>query len=966
MKRYNPKEIEPKWQAKWAEDKIYETAEKPGKTKIFASPMLPYPSGAGLHTGHVRNYSISDAVARFNRQRGYNTLSTIAWDAFGLPAENYAIKTGTAPDLSTAKNIAYFKEQLQKLGMSFDWSREFNTSDPEYYRWTQWMFQLMFDRNLAYQAEKLQWWCDKCKTVLADEQVVGGKCWRHESPEDPLVTKKSLKQWFFKITDYADAILDATDELAWPEKIKTMQKNWIGRSKGALIKFSVSDSEDNVEVFTTRPDTIHGATFLVLAPEHPLTMQIAKNSQFDSVKKYVEQSIVKSDLERQENKEKTGVFTGSYAINPANGESVPIWIADYVLPGYGTGAIMAVPAHDERDNEFASTFDLPIRVVVEPTFGEPKGDESFKNSVYVIVRNPDTKKIIVLDWGPRQERYGGKMLIGGGVDEGETYESAARREILEETGYKNVKLVKEADFEGHGYFYSNVKNKNMEVSGKGLLFELIDEEKVESALEEGEKDKFSVMWEPENRVADILDDGVHAAFYRHLVLDELYTKEGRLVNSGDYSGTSSYLAREKIVADLAAKGFAEEKTNFKIRDWLISRQRYWGSPIPIIHCPDHGAVLVPEKDLPVLLPKVENYAPDGTNSSILAGVDEWVNVPCPTCGKPAKRETDTMDGYVCSTWYLHRYTDAHNPNIAFDPEKANYWFPIDYYFGGDHAVAHLLYIRFFQRVLVDAGIMDISTIEPIKRLVYNGYINADDGRKMSKSLGNTVDPMDIINQGYGADALRVFELFIAPYDQDTSWNTNGVPGAYRFLQRYWTLVYEFIDSKAEKQQLNNDNGEILKITHRTIKKVSSDLENLSFNTAVSAMMECVNDLYKVKAKIGYGNVEEWEFALKTLSQLLAPFAPHITEEVWHDLGAESSVHVDNWPVHDESYLTNDTMEIAIQVNGKLRGTINVASSSSKEEILQTAKNEENVAKYLSSQEVKKEIYVPNKLVNFVI
>ncbi|MDQ3093860.1 MAG: leucine--tRNA ligase [bacterium] len=817
MKRYNPKDIEPKWQAQWAVDKIYETVEKPGKTKIFASPMLPYPSGAGLHTGHVRNYSISDAVARFNRQRGYNTLTTIGWDAFGLPAENYAIKTGTAPAVSTAKNISYFKEQLQKLGMSFDWSREFDTSHPEYYRWTQWMFQLMHNRGLAYQAEKLQWWCDKCKTVLADEQVVGGKCWRHDGSDDPLVTKKSLRQWFFKITDYADAILDATDELAWPEKIKTMQKNWIGRSKGALIKFSVSESDESVEVFTTRPDTIFGATFLVLAPEHPLTMQIAKDSQFDSVKKYVEQSIVKSDLERQENKEKTGVFTGSYAINPANGESIPIWIADYVLPGYGTGAIMAVPAHDERDNEFAEKFSLRIIEVVKV----------------------------------------------------------------------------------HG------------------------------------------------------DD---------------HTVEGTLINSEKYSGLTSSEAREKIVSDLAVSERAEEKTNYKIRDWLISRQRYWGSPIPVIHCPEDGAVLVSEKDLPVLLPEVENYAPDGTNSSVLAGVEDWVNVPCPTCGKPAKRETDTMDGYVCSTWYLHRYTDAHNSDMAFDPEKANYWFPIDFYFGGDHAVAHLLYIRFFQRVLVDAGIMDKSTVEPIKRLVYNGYINAEDGRKMSKSLGNTVDPMDIINQGYGADALRVFELFIAPYDQDTSWNTNGVPGAYRFLQRYWTLVYEFLDNKQGNTggNSNSENIEVLKIAHKTIKKVSSDLESLSFNTAVSAMMECVNSLYKIKASSGFEATDSWEFALKSLTQLLAPFAPHITEEIWHEQGQTTSVHVDNWPLHDEKYLISDTVQIVVQINGKLRANIEVSAGISKEEVLEAAKNEQNVVKHLNNQTIKKEVYVPGRLVNFVI
>ena len=845
MKRYDPKSIEPKWQARWAEDKVYEAVDGAQKPKIYATPMLPYPSGSAMHTGHVRNYAIADVVARFYRQKGYNTLHTMAWDAFGLPAENYAIKTGTPPAVSTAQNTVYFKKQLQALAMSYDWSREFTTSDPSYYKWTQWVFGLMYKRGLAYKAEKAQWWCEKCNTVLADEQVdASGKCWRHDSPEDDKVTKRDVSQWFLKITEYADQILDATDDLDWPDKIKAMQKNWIGRSRGALIKFALQNEERGtrneakfLEVFTTRADTIFSGAFIVLAPEHKLVAQLTTDEHKAEIEDYIKTASKKSELERQENKGKTGVFTGSYAINPANDKKIPIWIGDFVLASYGTGAVFG-DIHDERDFEFLKKYDIPAEVTVVPE--------------------------------DKQE---------------------AERVLNKEYPYVN---------------------------------------------------------------------------------------EGILIKSEQFSGMRSEIARDKIIEWLAQKGLAEEKVNYRIRDWLISRQRYWGAPVPIIYCPDHGAVLVPESDLPVELPEVANYVPDGNNSSVLAGVESWVNAPCPTCGKMGKRETDTMDGYVCSTWYLHRYTDPHNTEKAFDSEKANYWFPLDFYFGADHAVAHLLYIRFFQRVLVDAGLMDKKTIEPVKKLVYNGYINAENGAKMSKSKGNTVDPMDIIEQGYGADALRVFELFIAPYDQDTSWNTNGVPGTYRFLQRYWTLVQEFLDAKNLQESgvrsqesrealstINHKPSTLLASAHKTIKKVSHDLQNLSFNTAVSAMMECVNELYKIKATDGFAAEESWEFALKSLTQLLAPFAPHITEELWHELGETDSVHVDHWPVFEDKYLVSDTMTIVVQVNGKVRAQLLVSSDSDEHNIRSLALAEPNVAKFLGGKEPSKVIYVAKKLISIV-
>ena len=830
MQRYNPKDIESKWQTWWADNKIYEVSEQSDKPKIYASPMLPYPSGAGLHTGHVRNFTISDAVARFYRQKGFNSMTNMAWDSFGLPAENYAIKTGTPPAESTAKNIAYFKEQLQRTGTSFAWDREFNTSDPSYYKWTQWVFSLLHNRGLAYQAEKDQWWCDQCKTVLADEQVVNGKCWRHDGDDDPLVIKKSLRQWFFKITDYADDILDSTDSLEWPEKIKTMQKNWIGRSEGMSVSFGLSGlgSESNhLDVFTTAVETIFGVTFMVLAPEHPLVTeygQLADNAT--EISDYVIKTSRKSEIDREANKDKSGVrIEGLNAINPINGAEVQVWVADYVLMGYGSGAIMAVPGEDSRDNEFAKKFDIPI--------------------------------IFTTDRG-------------------------------EFTNYQE-----------------EIKNN---------------------------KDKFT------------------------------------LANSAEFDGMKFLDGRDAIAKKLVTSGKGETKVHYKIRDWLISRQRYWGAPIPIIHCPEHGAVLVPEVDLPVVLPNVENFAPDGSNHSILAGVDSWVNVECPTCGKPAKRETDTMDGYVCSTWYLHRYTDAHNDKQAFDPAKANYWFPVDFYFGGDHAVAHLLYIRFFQRVLVDAGIMDADKKEPIKRLVYNGYINAEDGSKMSKSKGNTVDPMDIIDAGYGADALRVFELFIAPYDQDTPWNTNGVPGTYRFLNRVWVLVQEYLESvESRESNVKNEteNEELLQTINKTIKKVTENLESLKFNTAVSSMMECTNSLYKIKDRDGFIS-GSWQVTLESLLQLLAPFAPHIAEELWHQLGHKDTIHIDHWPVLDEQYLIQDTMKLAVQVNGKVRAEIEIASDASDDDVKAMAIAQENVTKYLDGKEPKKVIYVPGRLVSVVV
>ena len=810
MTRYNPSDIEPKWQAIWHDKKAFEAKEFADRPKTFISCMFPYPSGAGMHVGHIFEHAIVDAITRFYRANGHNVMNPMGWDSFGLPAENYAIKTGTAPADTTKKNIEYFKKQLIRTGFSIDWSREINTSDPEYYKWTQWVFTQFFERGLAYQKESLQWWCPVDKTVLANEQVEGGKCWRCGNE----VVKKSMKQWFFKITDYADALLEEIPDLDWPEKIKTAQTNWIGKSQGAEIEFAVDGHDDIITVFSTRPDTLFGATFVVLAPEHQLAKQLIIPETRNTVEAYIEESVKKSEIDRMsDSKEKTGVFTGSYVINPATGAKIPIWVADYVLVGYGTGAIMAVPAHDERDNAFAKKYELPIIQVVEKPEGSP-------------------------------------------------------------------------------------------------------------------------------------DDGI-------------YHGEGKLVNSGEFDGKSSNDARETVVAWLEQQGVGKSKTTYKMRDWLISRQRYWGAPIPIIHCSEHGAVPVPEDQLPVILPEVKDYAPKGDGKSVLAREEEWLNTTCPTCGKPAKRETDTMDGYACSSWYLLRYTDPKNAEKAWDPELANYWAPVDYYVGGDHAVAHLLYVRFWTHVFHDMGLTSFK--EPVKKLVYHGLISAEDGRKMSKSLGNTVDPLDIISQGYGADTLRTFELFLGPINENSNWSSRGIAGVYRFINRVWTLVQEF-DAADDKSFTGND-AAVLRARHKTARKVTNDFRRLSFNTAIAALMEYTNDLYKFKVD-GFSD-KAWHEALGVLVQLVAPVAPHMAEELWQQLGHSGLVHETMWPMWDDSLIVEETMTIIIQVNGKLRAKIEVAKETSEDEIKAQALTAENVAKFIGGKKPAKVIYIPGRLVNVV-
>ena len=812
MKRYNPIEIEEKWQKKWDESKLYEVEADSSKQKMYISGMFPYPSGAGLHTGHARSYTIVDSIARFYRQQGKNVLNPIGWDTFGLPAENYAIKTGISPQEATKTNIENFKKQFKRLGISIDWSREINTSNPEYYKWTQWIFREMYKKGLAYRKESYQWWCDNDKTVLANEQVENGRCWRCGEE----VSKKQMTQWFFKITAYADELLADIDELDWPEKIKTMQRNWIGKSEGAEVEFEIADGNakgEKIKVFTTRPDTIFGVAFLTIAPEHELLEKLSTDLTREKLEEYKKKSLKKSEIERQENKEKTGIFTGSYAINPANGKKIPIWVSDYVLGGYGEGAVMAVPAHDERDFEFAKKFDLDIIKVIE---------------------------------------------------------------------------------------------------------------------------------KPENMADD----------------DSCYHGEGIMVNSGEFNGQKSEDVREQILGWLEESGIGRSKTTYKMRDWLISRQRYWGCPIPIAYDKDGKEHLVPEDQLPVMLPTLSDFKPDDSGKSALAKSKEFITVEIN--GEKMTRETDTMDGYACSSWYLLRYADPRNSKQAWDPELVNYWAPVDYYVGGDHAVAHLLYIRFWTHVFRDLGLTNFA--EPVKKLLYHGYINAEDGSKMSKSKGNTIDPLEVIDQGYGADSLRTYEMFIAPYEVDASWDPRGIAGVYRFLNRVWVLVQEFIESEKSAENLSNF-AEVQKIQHKTIKKVTEDFHRESLNTAVAALMEFVNDLYKLKLE-GFSN--NWQFILEDLLKMLVPFAPHISSELWQQLGNNDFIEKSGWPKWNEELLKTDEIQIIVQVNGKLRGKIKVSANSEKDEILAIARAEDNVSKFLQDKEILKEIFIPNKLINFVV
>ncbi|MBE5924985.1 MAG: leucine--tRNA ligase [Lachnospiraceae bacterium] len=803
---YNHRLIEGKWREKWEKNPV--NVEDGKKPKYYCLDMFPYPSGNGLHVGHWRGYVISDVWSRYKMMQGYYLIHPMGWDAFGLPAENYAIKHGIHPSISTAENVANIKRQINEIAAIYDWDREVNTTDPNYYKWTQWIFVKMFEKGLAYEKEMPINWCPSCKTGLANEEVVDGKCERCHSE----VTKKNLRQWMLKITAYADRLLSDLDKLDWPEKVKKMQTDWIGKSYGAEVDFKVDGMDESITVYTTRPDTLYGATFMVLAPEHALAAKLATDETRAAVEKYIYDASMKSNVDRMQDKEKTGVFTGSYAINPLNGAKTPIWLSDYVLADYGTGAIMCVPAHDDRDFAFAKKFDLPIIQVI---------------------------------------------------------------------------------------------------------------------AEDGK---------------EIPD------------MQEAYTEaKGTMINSGEWNGRESADLKREAPEMIEKLGYGKKTVNYKLRDWVFSRQRYWGEPIPIVHCPDCGAVAVPEDQLPVLLPDVEKYEPTGTGESPLAAIDSWVNTTCPKCGKPAKRETNTMPQWAGSSWYFLRYVDSKNDKALVDKEKADKYLPVDMYIGGvEHAVLHLLYSRFYTKFLYDIGVVDFE--EPFTKLFNQGMICGRDketgaATKMSKSLGNIVSPDDMVRD-YGCDSLRLYELFIGPPELDSIWDDRGIDGVYRFLARFYTMVMNNIEKDAPETE------ELVKLRHKLTHVITTRLESFSLNTVISGFMEYNNKFVELTKTTGVDKE-----TLKTMVRLIAPFAPHVGEELWEQLGGTESVFAAGWPTYDDEAIKDNTVTIPVQINGKTKGTIDIAADEAKDAVL--AKGKEAISDKLAGLNIIKEIYVPGKIVNIV-
>ncbi len=813
-------EIEPKWQKYWEEHKTFTISEDPSipkEKRRYVLDMFPYPSAEGLHVGHPEGYTATDIYCRYLRMNGYSVLHPMGFDSFGLPAETYAIKTNTNPRITTEKNIDCFRRQIKRLGFSYDWSREIQTHTPQYYKWTQWIFSQLYKKGLAYEQEMLMWYCPTLGTVLANEEIIptneGPRSERGLHP----VERRPLRQWMLKITEYADRLLKDLDELDWPESIKSMQRNWIGRSEGAVVYFPIANTEDSLlHVFTTRPDTLWGATYMVISPEHPMLPQLTTSDNTSFVEDYIKKTSLKSDLERTDLlKEKTGVFTGSYAINPVNKKEIPIFIADYVLMGYGTGAIMAVPAHDERDWDFAKKFNLPITYVVCP-----------KNEKEATL-------------------------------------------LLEE--------------KSHPY---------------------------------------------------------------------TSTTDSVLINSGVFNSFDVLEAKEKIISSLESQHYGKKKIQYKLRDWIFSRQRYWGEPIPIVHTENKEKILMPEHILPITLPEVENYAPSGTGESPLVALTDWLTVTLPD-GKIVQRETNTMPQWAGSCWYYLRYLDPHNEKEFVSKEKVEYWMPVDLYLGGaEHAVLHLLYARFWHKVLFDLGL--VNTKEPFQKLINQGMILGEDGNKMSKSLGNVINPDEIIDT-YGADSLRIYEMFMGPLKQEKPWSTNGLVGINRFLTRVWNIAHSTIKAGTDDEIPMP----LKRILHKTIKKVGEDTQTLSYNTAIAQMMILLNEIQKYKC---------WHReALDIFLRLLSPYAPHISEELWQKLHNDDTLVCDaQWPTYDEALIIDKTIEVVFQINGKVRSKMTIERDISQETLKEYAMKDASIQKYIADKHIKKTIVVPNKLVNIVI
>jgi len=959
MEKYNHKKIEAKWQKYWQKKKLYKTSEDKDKPKYYVLDMFPYPSGAGLHVGHPKGYIATDIFARAKMMQGFNVLHPMGWDAFGLPAENYAIANKIHPRAATEKNIATFKRQLGLLGFIYDWDREINTTDPEYYKWTQWTFLKMFERGLAYESNEPINWCPKCQTGLSNEDLEDGKCERCGSA----VEKKPMRQWMLKITDYADRLLNDLEKLPdWEESIKEMQRNWIGRSEGAEVEFRIKNQESRIKVFTTRVDTIFGCTYVVLAPEHELVKKLRTQIEnWPKVKKYFENTKKKSDLERTDlNKEKTGVkLEGVEAINPFNNETVPIFVADYVLAQYGTGAVMAVPAHDTRDWEFAKKYNLPVGQSVTPDYqGYVKTSEVLK-VLNEIQREAERRDIKIWVLGSLAIPFYSRVIYRENNDLDLITENDADHrkaiKLFEELGFRKISEKKITNKLTNFIF----KKGDIEIDigpNKGELGLADDFEKDLKNLLDVKSYVISHRFtkklkELQLKSRDEEKDKIDIEYLN----GKVFTEDGFLVNSGEYNGLTSKEAREKMTAWLEKNGLGKKTVNYKLRDWVFSRQRYWGEPIPIVHCAECGNVAVPEKDLPVKLPEVKNYEPTGTGESPLANIKDWVNTKCPKCGGKAKRETNTMPQWAGSSWYYLRYIDPKNKKALVDKDKERYWSPVDFYVGGaEHATRHLIYARFWHKFLFDIGAVNYS--EPFTRLQHVGLILAEDGRKMSKRWNNVVNPDEIVAK-FGADAMRVYEMFMGPFSQPCAWSTNGVIGARRFLENVYKLKDKKLYDCAGGDCKMKESG-LPQLLHKTIKKVTEDIENFHYNTAISQMMIFMNFVTKFDTMP--------RGALENFLKILAPFAPHLTEELWSELGHKKSIFLEPWPKYNPELVRDENINLVIQINGKVRDTIEVSADISEKEAEKVARESEKIKKWLEGKRVKKVIFVKGKLVNIVI
>ncbi len=948
---YDHKKVEKKWQKYWESKKVFRAKDpKKGENlkKFYSLIEFPYPSGDGLHVGHIRSNTAMDVISRKRRAEGYNVLYPMGWDAFGLPTENYAIKTGIQPAVVTKKNTDTFRRQLKSLGFSFDWSREINTTDPAYYKWTQWIFLQLLKKGLAYKKKMTINWCPKDLIGLANEEVINGTCERC----GPAVEKKEKEQWMLAITKYADRLDKDLDTVDFLERIKIQQRNWIGKSEGVNFKCKIKDLDIKVEMYNSVPQTYRAETFTVIAPEHELVKKlVAGTTKEKEVLDFVEtikkkKSENKFDIET----DMEGIFTGRYIENFAGtGRDLPIWVASYVLVDYGTGMVNC-SAHDERDYAFAKKYNIPLHPVAEPLFISTHGNDAAqfdkpfveRNAAVCIIKHWSEDKYLCLKW--KMNDWQGFVI--GGIEEKEKLEESVIREIQEETGYKNIRFVKSLP-RVHSKFYQAFKKSNRFAHFQPVYVELINEERGE--MTEEDKSLHEVVWVAKDEVMNFINrDDMKWVWKSFLGTEGPIIKNGILTEPEKFVGREWSEVRKDIIDYLTEQGYADKKTNYKLRDWIFSRQRYWGEPIPVVHCETHGIVPLPEKDLPLKLPKVKNYKPTETGESPLAAISKWVNTKCPICKGPAKRETDTMPNWAGSSWYYLRYVDPKNRKVFADPEKLKYWTPVDWYNGGmEHTTLHLLYSRFWHKFLFDLGL--VPTAEPYQKRTSHGLILAQGGEKMSKSKGNVINPDSII-ETVGADSLRLYEMFMGPFDQPIAWNTDNIAGVRRFIERVWKM--------REKVKSTQSVGDAEKVIHKTIKKVSDDIEAMRFNTAISSLMIALNELDKHDE----ASMAHYEIFI----QLLAPFAPHVAEELWSSIGGKESISTAPWPTYDARLAVDSETNITVQINGKMRGSFKAPIDTSKEELEKLAQSIPEAAKWLEGKKVVKIIVVPNKLVNIVV